>query len=146
MTTTPVSPVPEPKSWWGRNWKWFVPLGCVGVLAVVLASLGLLVGIIFGAIRQSDIAQLAIQRAQQSEELEERLGAPIEPRWWLSGNIEMDGAGGTASLAIPLKGSRARGTLYVEGTKSTGRWSFDQLVFETEGGERLDLLEDEGER
>ena len=139
-----ISPVSEPASWWGRNWKWFVPAGCLALILVAMTGLALLVPMIFAALRQSDIAQLALERAEGSPTVQAHLGSPVEPRWWLSGNIEVNGASGTASLAIPLKGPRGKGTLYVEATKAAGRWSFDQLVFETESDERVDLLDEGG--
>ncbi|HVS04101.1 MAG TPA: cytochrome c oxidase assembly factor Coa1 family protein [Thermoanaerobaculia bacterium] len=51
------------------------------------------------------------------------------------------GAGGEASLAIPISGPEAAGTLYVEADKAAGRWRFSALqLAPRDGGPRIDLL------
>ena len=37
-------------NWWDRNWKWFVPVGCLGALALVAVFVGAILMIVFGAI------------------------------------------------------------------------------------------------
>lgn len=137
-------PAVEPRSWWSRNWKWVVPAGCLVVILGAAALLGLL-GLIFGAvvagIRSTDVYEEALDRVRASPEAVEALGEPIEERWWVSGNIEVNGPSGHADFAVPLEGAKAGGTLYVVASKRAGRWAMEVLELEVDGREeRIDLL------
>ena len=63
------------------------------------------------------------------------LGAPVAPAWYLSGGESESGSSGSADLAIPLKGSLHRGTVYVRAKKTDGVWSYDKLEILVEGRE-----------
>lgn len=131
---------PRRRGWWSRNWKWFVPVGCLGlVLLGVLAAAGLFFGIM-GGIKRSEVFQMALERARSSPAAVEALGEPIEPGWWVSGSVNVSGAAGEASLAAPVSGPQGEGKLYVEGVKQAGEWRLTLLELEVEGGERIDLL------
>jgi hypothetical protein len=42
-----------PTTWWQRNWKWFVPVGCLGLLAIITGLAVLLVTVVLGMIKSS---------------------------------------------------------------------------------------------
>src|SRR6185295_3600614 len=138
-TLTPAA-VP-PRNWWQLNWKWVVPVGCgslVVFLAVLIAAIMLLV---FSVIRSTDVFHEALERAKADPQVRTELGEPIEPGWWVSGNVESTGSSGRADIAIPLKGSRQSGTLYAVAHKSAGRWTYQTLEVEVKGREgRINLL------
>ena len=67
-----MQPLPPPqymqpqRSWWSRNWKWVVPVGCLVVLLPILALGGFIGGIlaiVFGSIKSTDVGQEAIRRS-----------------------------------------------------------------------------------
>ncbi|TVQ36153.1 MAG: hypothetical protein EA370_08520 [Wenzhouxiangella sp.] len=131
-------------SWWQRNWKWFVPVGCLGVLALIAASVLMIVFLVMGGMRNAEVTQLAISTAQAHPGLVRAIGEPITPRGFISGNISISGPSGEADLAIPVAGSHGRATLYGEAQRRQGQWHYQSLVAEVEGdGPRLDLLEPE---
>jgi hypothetical protein len=133
------------QGWFARNWKWVVPVGCVGMLAMFAAFLASIFLVVFGAMRSSDAYQIAISRARESPEVVEALGEPVEAGWFISGNINVSGPSGDASLSIPVCGPRGAGTIYLVAEKIAGEWVFERLEVELEGsGERLDLLTDSG--
>jgi hypothetical protein len=50
-------------------------------------------------------------------------------------------AGGKANLAIPLQGSKASSTLYLEARQSAGSWTYSTLTVRPDGaGEPINLL------
>jgi hypothetical protein len=56
------------------------------------------------------------------------------------GSIQISGPSGTAKLSIPVEGSKAKGTVYLDAVKEMGEWRFKQLQLEIEGREeRIDL-------
>jgi hypothetical protein len=137
-------PAIQPRSWWSRNWKWIVPAGCLVVILGIAALLGF-IGLIFGAvvtgIRSTDVYEEALDRVRASPEAAAALGEPIEEKWWISGNIQVNGPSGNADFAVPLTGPKADGKLYVVAYKQAGRWSMEVLELEVEGREaRIDLL------
>ncbi|TVR98838.1 MAG: hypothetical protein EA418_00840 [Wenzhouxiangellaceae bacterium] len=128
-------------SWWQRNWKWFVPVGCFGFLVLALAGFAMLFALILGGMRNAEVTQLAISIANNDAALVEAIGEPIEPRGFINGSISISGPSGEADLAIPVVGPRGRATLYGEATRRQSEWSYDVLVAELEADDRrLDLL------
>jgi hypothetical protein len=139
MTTqTAMPPKLERGNWWSRNWKWFVPVVCVSALALFVAFVGLILTVVFGAIKSSDAYKIPVATAKADERVIGALGTPVEERLFVSGKIHVSGGAGEANLSIPLAGPQGKGTLYVEGTRSAGKWEFSMLVFEAKG-ERIDL-------
>jgi hypothetical protein len=115
------------------------------MLAMFAAFLASIFLVVFGAMRSSGAYQIAISRARESPEVVEALGEPVEAGWFISGNINVSGPSGDASLSIPVSGPRGAGTIYLVAEKIAGEWVFERLEVELEGsGERLDLLTDSG--
>jgi len=127
-------------NWFGRNWKWVVPLGCL--LPVLFAGGCGLLAFLFatGIMKQSDAYKIALARAQANPAVIEAIGSPILQTGVVSGNSNVSGAVGEANLSIPLSGPKGRATLYVEAKKSADRWLFQTMVVEIEKtGDRIDL-------
>ena len=138
-----VTPPPIPRSWWQRNWKWVIPLGVIGGLVGIACFVGLIFLFVFGVFKGSDAYADAIARARSSPAVVHELGEPIEPGWWVTGSININGPSGSADFATTLRGPRGRGTLYVTGDKQAGRWNYKVLEGAVEGkSERIDLLGD----
>ena len=131
--------VPQ-RGWWSRNWKWFVPTGCLTLFVLFLAFIALIVLVVFGAMKSTDVYKTALSRAQQHPEVVEALGSPVDDGMFVSGSTDVNGASGNAELAIPISGPKGKGTLYVTATKSAGQWSYSKLVVEVKDtGKRIDL-------
>ena len=136
------NPVEQP-SWFRRNWKWFVPVGCVLPLLACVGFVVAIVAVVFGAIKSSDVYTQALERARSSEEVQAALGTPVEDGWFVSGSININGSSGNADFAIPLSGPNGSATMYVVATKSADRWRFSTLdVAVDDSAERIDLLAD----
>ncbi|HJW08556.1 MAG TPA: cytochrome c oxidase assembly factor Coa1 family protein [Holophagaceae bacterium] len=128
-------------SWWTRNWKWFVPVGCLSLFVILGGFVVLIMSFAFGMMKQSDAYKLALARAKASPAVTEALGSPIHEGTFTSGNVNVNGPSGSAELAIPISGPKAKGTLYLEAQKSTGVWTFSKLVVEVApSNQRIDLL------
>ncbi len=128
-------------SWLSRNWKWVVPLGCLGAVAVFAAFTVSIVFLVFGVMKSSDVYKDAVAQASPHALVVEALGEPVEPGWYLSGTINVNGSSGDADIAIPISGPRGSGQIYAVATKSAGRWEYEILEVEIDGQpERIDLL------
>jgi len=133
------------QGWWSRNWKWFVPVVCLGALVICIGCIVLLVVVIRGAsseiIKSTDVCQIAMTELRANAQAVESLGTPIEIGAGVGGSYEVTGPSGSADLSIPVSGPKGSGTLYVVAKKSAGTWRFEVLELAVEGvTERIDLL------
>ncbi|HEU4387101.1 MAG TPA: cytochrome c oxidase assembly factor Coa1 family protein [Blastocatellia bacterium] len=135
-------PPVEKTGWLSRNWKWVLPVGCFGLLAIGVAVVMLFLSLVFGKIKSSDVYQQAVAKASVDSAVVREIGQPIETGWLVGGTINWNGARGNADLAIPISGPKGKGTIYAVATKSAGQWTFTSLEVETEGSStRINLLQ-----
>lgn len=107
-------------------------------LTLIIVTGGMFYGIA-SLLKGSDVYRGALERVNAASAATEALGAPVEGGFPM-GSINISGPSGEAQLSIPVHGSRAKGTLYVEATRSMGRWQYDRMELEVEGrDERIDL-------
>lgn len=131
------------KDWYERNWKWAVPVGCLGALVVVAAVVAALLAFVFGVIRYSDVYKESIAQARVNPQVARALGVPMEEGFFVFGSIHVSGPSGEADIAIPISGPKGSGTIYATAKKSAGLWHFTVLEVAIEGSEgRIDLLHD----
>jgi hypothetical protein len=114
-----------------RNWA-------IAGLAVWAGSFLLFASIFFGvfaAMKNSEAYAMSMAEIVASEPVRAALGDNIEPGFFVSGNIQLNGGEGTATLEIPLKGSRGAGTAYSRAEKIAGTWQVILLVVRVGGSE-----------
>ena len=139
-TTPPANPQPPRPGWWTRNWKWFVPTGCLSILALGAGFLFLIFFAVFATLKSSDTYKTALATAKADSRVAGALGSPINDGFFISGSTNVSGASGKSDLSIPISGPKAKGTIYVVATKEAGEWSYSKLVVEVDkSGERIDL-------
>jgi Cytochrome oxidase complex assembly protein 1 len=137
----PTQPATQKPNWWTRNWKWFVPLGCLSVALLLLVFVGSILVIVFSAMKSTDVYREALARAKADPAVIEALGSPIKDGFLVSGNTNVNGASGESNLAIPISGPKGKGTIYVSANKSLGQWNYLRRVVEVgQTHQRIDLL------
>ncbi len=139
--TSPEMAAP-PRNWWQRNWKWFVPVGCVTALVLFAAFFFSIVFFVFSVIRHTDVFKDSLDKARANPQVQAELGEPIREGWWVQGRVNTVGPSGNADISIPLKGSRKNGTLFAVASKTAGKWTYERLEVAVDGREkRIDLLD-----
>lgn len=107
-----------------RNWA-------LAGLAVLLA-LPLLMGLFFYLISliftSSDAYKLSLEQVRANKSVIEIMGEPIQPGWFITGQIKTSGASGTANLSIPISGPNCSGNAISRSTKIDGEWKFHLLI------------------
>ena len=132
----------QKSNWWKRNWKWFVPMGCLTMALLFLAFVGSILVVVFSAMKSTDVYKEALARAKADPAVIEALGSPIKDGFLVSGNTNVNGASGESNLAIPISGPKGKGTIYLSANKSLGQWNYSGLVVEVgQTHERIDLLQ-----
>ncbi len=118
-----------------------VVLGLVILCCVItVVCVGGTVGVAFTAMRQSEPYLVGVERATTNTAVIEALGAPVEPSFFFTGAVNQDMEGGTAVFEVPLTGSNASGTLYVDAVLQRGNWVYNVLEVQTPAG-LVDLRE-----
>jgi hypothetical protein len=134
-----LTPTAARKGWFSRNWKWLVPTVLIVFFVLPLA----LVGSIFAAMKNSDVAKESLLRAQKNALVVQKLGTPIEEGWLVSGSINTSTTSGDADLAVPISGPKGQGKIYVTAHKSAGAWDYQVMQIAIEGSDqRINLLSD----
>jgi len=139
-------------AWAWRNKKWdsiehfrkvqrkWAMWGFIMLVFSLVVSVGS-VFFLFEALKSSEPYVMAIDKVQTSREVQNIIGAPIKPGWWMVGDISTEGTGGKADLSIPVEGAKKKGTVYVKATKELNKWKISQLYFLPDsGGTAIDLL------
>jgi TonB family protein len=133
-------PSRQQKGCLGRNWKWMLPVGCLGLILAGVALIGGIVFVAMSALKSSEVYQGALKVVQTHPAAVERLGQPVKDGWLVKGNIKIDGSGGNANFEIPVSGPKNSGTLYVEAVSPEGTWMYQKLDLVV-GGETISLLD-----
>jgi hypothetical protein len=132
------------RSWWGRNWFWVVPAGCLIPVVLCGGFVALIVAVVFGAIKSSAPYTESLAVVQRHPHAHELLGAPIEPGFFVTGSINVSGSSGDADIAYSVSGPKGSGTVYVVAEKTAGEWEFKTLALNAgEWGKRFNLLPQE---
>jgi hypothetical protein len=141
MSEPPPLPQRKPTDWWGRNWKWFVPLICavsmtfiVGFMAAVMAF-----------IKSSDAYTGAMDRLGTAPAVVEAIGTPIKGGFLVSGNISTSGSFGAADLTIPISGPKGSAWVSLFALKRLGVWHFERMIVHVDATKgTIDLSEHRG--
>jgi hypothetical protein len=126
-------------NWFGRNWKWLVPVGCLTLLLLVLGAVLVLVYFVFGMMKQAEPYQHGLAAASANPAVVQALGAPLHGGLMLQGHIEISDEEGSAELTIPIEGPRGEGKVYVVARKRGGHWIYDVLEADIGAPARIDL-------
>ncbi|MRX67358.1 Cytochrome oxidase complex assembly protein 1 [Flavobacterium resistens] len=131
------------KNWWNRNWKWFIPTGC---LSIIILFVLFLVGVFFevtSIIKDSDAYIESMELVQHNKILIEKLGSPIETDGMVSGTVSAVNDVRKCDVQVPLKGPKGKATLFVVGEKR-GKWKYSEMsVYIEKTDEKIDLLKKE---
>jgi hypothetical protein len=115
--------------WWSRNWKWFVPVGCLSLLATCGCCIGGSILFTVNAVKNSRAYQEAVTRAKADPDVQKALGTPVEAGLMVQINAQSAGGVTTTTARIPLSGPKGEGALFVRATERAGTLTFQQLDF-----------------
>ena len=136
----PIPGPPQQRGWFSRNWGWVVALGCLLPVILLGACVGGIVWFVFGAIKSSDVYKNALEEVRKNPQVVERLGTPIEPGWWITGNLKTDvNNTGSADFTAPIEGPKGSATMDVEAVLDADGWRYRELKVHFKDGSSVDL-------
>jgi hypothetical protein len=135
---------PVPKNWFQRNWKWFVPTGCLGLIVLVALFATAVIFGVTSMMKSSDVYMHSMDVVQKNRQVIEKIGNHIKPDGVISGNISTSNNSGNAQLEIPVKGSKGAGSIHVIAQKESNIWVYRTMEFYiSDSGETINLLEED---
>ena len=145
VASQPTTAMQPPRSWFRRNWKWFVP----GMFAVAVAMAGIAV---FSYVqirsyryRQNPAYQMAVATVQANEQIQSRLGEPIvDSDWNPQGSIEVrnDATIGEARFNFDISGPDGNGIVTTYARMVDGEWALTSLDVRFSDDEVVSLEDD----
>lgn len=132
---------PQQKGCLGRNWKWMLPVGCLGLILIGVAVIGGIFLVAMSALKSSEVYKGALDRARSNPEAVAALGEPIKDGWLVQGNVNFSGQSGTANLQIPVSGPKNSGTIQARATYEGSAWMYERLDLVVKSGETISLLD-----
>lgn len=126
-------PIRPNRSWFERNWKWFVPVMAASAVLLLGLFLAGLFELVMSITTSSDPYKMAVQRAQDSQQVAQEFGRPLKVGAFTSGNIDVSGDSGEAEFSIPISGPRETGHIVVNAKKENGKWLFHTLEVDVDG-------------
>jgi hypothetical protein len=136
------------KSWWNRNWKWFLP-----TLILFLILFGyILSSTIDGSI--TDIAQAysdnslyekAIDKAKIDKRVLEIIGEiePIDQLAILEGNAIYSNYNNSVTLSIRIKGNKGKGKMDITAERNGTDWNYKKINIRIkEPKEEIQIIKD----
>ncbi len=131
----------ENEGWWSRNWTWFVPVGCLTIVFLFIAGIGMVIWLLFSSFRSNDVLQGALDAARADPRVVEALGEPIEMGWMFSGSIRYQNREGDADMTIPISGPHGSGSIRLEAVKQGADWTYHTLEVTIDStSEIIDLI------
>jgi hypothetical protein len=115
-------------------------IGCGSLLVLGGIFIAVIVVVVFGAMKKSDVYKEALSRSQNSPAVQAALGTPIEAGMMVSGSINVDATGGHATLDFPISGPKGKAIVHAVATKSGEKWEFNALTVKPENGPVIDLM------
>src|SRR5437868_12612301 len=97
-------------NWFGRNWKWAAPTGCLLMVVLLGAFIAAIFFFVFSMMKSNDAYQHSLETARNNPQVAAALGRPIKEGWFVSGSFDESGGAGQAQFSIPVSGPKGSGT------------------------------------
>lgn len=133
----------QQKSWFKRNWLWFVPtVGCGTLIILFFLGVGALIFGVTGMMSESTPAKHALDKASENPIVIEQIGTPLEVKGMVSGEINFSNNSGDADLVIPVAGPNGKARIRVVAEKVDGEWYYEKLyIVLKDNNQQVNLLD-----
>lgn len=122
------------KSWWKRNWKWFLPSFTLLILflfGVILSStLDGNVTDIAQAYSDNSIYEKAIEKAKTNKRVLELIGEiePIDKLAILEGNVIYSNNTNSIESSVRIKGNKGKGKMDISADRNGKEWEYKKIT------------------
>lgn len=130
------------KTWWQRNWKWFVPTGCFSLLVFVAVFVVIAYFSVSSRMKQAEPFIEGFKSALTNSYVKESLGTPIVLEKVTEEDIVIEEGAESVDIYFPIKGPKGTGEIHVVGKKKNEEWIYSEIsIYLEPSKETIDLLE-----
>ena len=122
----------ENKSWWNNNWKWLTPI--LGLLLftffiISTTDIGENSFDIVKAYADSDLIEIAIDKANENNEVKELLGTlePIDKMAKLEGSVKYSNNDKSVDISVRVRGSKEKGRMRIIAERNGETWDYKKI-------------------
>ncbi|MCB1062148.1 MAG: hypothetical protein KDN20_04405 [Verrucomicrobiae bacterium] len=115
--------------------------GCLGLIAIVVVSVLTLGYGLFSLLKGSEPYQESLARVQNHPAAIAAMGTPIEPGFFVTGNVNLENQAGDADISYQVSGPNGEAEISVAAERAGGKWEYRTMTATLgSSGEILDLL------
>lgn len=115
-------------------------IGCSIIVVLGVACVAVLVLVVFGAIKHSDVYKGALNRVSSDPRVIAALGQPVEAGWYVTGNVNISNGKGNANITFPISGPKGKARVEVVASNDGSRWEYSTLTVTPANGPPIDVL------
>lgn len=124
------------KSWWNRNWKWFLPTTTLSILSfglILSSSIPVNTTDIIRAYSDDSLFEAVIQKANSNQEVLHLIGKiePIDKLAILEGNTSYSNNNNSVRSSFRISGTKAKGKLDLTANRKGTQWDYQKIVVRT---------------
>ena len=122
----------EQKSWWKRNWKWFVSV--CGILLIIISvfissGMGRIGADLAQAYSDTELYENALDKAKSDQKVTELLGEiePIDKLAILEGEVHYTNDNQTVNSTIRIKGEKGKARMDIIADRINNEWKYKKI-------------------
>ena len=122
----------EQKSWWKRNWKWFLPIsGLIVIFIAIFFSSGMSGAVtnLAQAYADAELYENALEKVKTDQRATELLGEiePIDKLAILEGSVGYSDDNKTVNSSIRLTGKKLVARMDITATQINNKWNYKKI-------------------
>ncbi|AFU68230.1 hypothetical protein P700755_001296 [Psychroflexus torquis ATCC 700755] len=122
----------EQKSWWKKNWKWFIPVSGLLLLicSVFISSEIMGIGTDFAqAYSDTELYKDAIKKVESDQKVKELLGEiePIDKFAILEGEVNYSNGNQSVNSTLRIQGTKGKAKMDISADRVEGQWVFKKI-------------------
>lgn len=95
-----------------------------------------------GMMKNNEAYKISLATVQNTPEVIEVIGSPIEPGFFVFGSVQTSGSSGKAELNYKIIGPNGEGSAYVAAEKKLGKWNiFELATYFGDIDKRIDIIQ-----
>ena len=115
-------------------------IGCGVLIVLGVALIAVLFFIVFAAIKKSDAYTEALDRVRHDQRVVAALGEPVQPGFWVSGNLDFKNSKGTADFTFPVSGPKGGAKVHAVASTEGHGWQYTTLDVTPDNGPPINVL------
>lgn len=122
----------EQKSWWKKNWKWFVPLSGISIILIAIlvsSGVGEIGTNLVQAYSDTELFENALEKVKSDKRVAELLGEiePIDKLAILEGVVMYSNENKTVNLSIRVIGTKGKAKMDISADLINNKWDYKKI-------------------